>query len=156
MSKTLFAFGDSLSDAGNDYYVDGGTDPVSSIYYQGHFSNGLTWVEDLSNMLGLGTLAPSLKGGTTSPSAVPRLAQPPLKAQIRATCSSRSPNTASSIRNTRARSSQLDAETHRGDELHGTRPEHHGVFSGRIVQRDHRPDRVGDGPQRLPLGLLAS
>jgi phospholipase/lecithinase/hemolysin len=62
MFKTLFAFGDSLSDAGNDYYIDGGTDPVSP-YYQGHFSNGLTWVEDLSSMLGLGTLAPSLKGG---------------------------------------------------------------------------------------------
>jgi hypothetical protein len=34
-----------------------------SPYYQGHFSNGLTWVEDLSNMLGLGTLKPSLAGG---------------------------------------------------------------------------------------------
>jgi phospholipase/lecithinase/hemolysin len=62
MFKTVFAFGDSLSDAGNDYYIDGGTDPVSP-YYQGHFSNGLTWVEDLSNMLGLGTPTPSLKGG---------------------------------------------------------------------------------------------
>ncbi len=62
MFTTVFAFGDSLSDAGNDYYIDGGTDPVSP-YYHGHFSNGLTWVEDLSNMLGLGTLAPSLKGG---------------------------------------------------------------------------------------------
>ena len=37
----LFAFGDSLSDAGNDWIVDGHTDPVSP-YYQGHFSNGLT------------------------------------------------------------------------------------------------------------------
>ena len=59
---TLFAFGDSLSDAGNDYLIDGGTDPVSP-YYQGHFSNGLTWVEDLSNMLGLRPLSPSLAGG---------------------------------------------------------------------------------------------
>ena len=58
----LFAFGDSLSDAGNDWIADGHTDPVSP-YYQGHFSNGLTWVEDLSNMLGLGTLTPSLAGG---------------------------------------------------------------------------------------------
>jgi hypothetical protein len=40
----LFAFGDSLSDAGNDWIVDGHTDPVSP-YYQGHFSNGRTWVE---------------------------------------------------------------------------------------------------------------
>src|ERR1700733_6564091 len=58
----LFAFGDSLSDAGNDWIVDGHTDPVSP-YYRGHFSNGLTWVEDLYNMLGLGTLKPSLAGG---------------------------------------------------------------------------------------------
>lgn len=63
MFKTLFAFGDSLSDAGNDYYVDGGTDPISPPYSQGRFSNGPTWVEDLSQMLGLGPLTPSLKGG---------------------------------------------------------------------------------------------
>jgi hypothetical protein len=59
---TLFASGDSLSDAGNDWIIDGNTDPVSP-YYPGHFSNGLTWVEDLSTMLGLGTLTPSLPGG---------------------------------------------------------------------------------------------
>ena len=58
----LFAFGDSLSDAGNLYIADGGTAPVSP-YYAGHFSNGPTWVEDLSGMLGLGTLTPSLEGG---------------------------------------------------------------------------------------------
>ena len=62
MYKTLFAFGDSLSDAGNDWIVDGHTDPVSP-YYNGHFSNGKTWVEDLSKKLGLGTLTPSLAGG---------------------------------------------------------------------------------------------
>ena len=62
MYRTLFAFGDSLSDAGNDWIADGHTDPVSP-YYQGHFSNGPTWVEDLSQMLGLGTLTPSLAGG---------------------------------------------------------------------------------------------
>jgi phospholipase/lecithinase/hemolysin len=58
----LFAFGDSLSDAGNLYFADGGTEPVSP-YYKGHFSNGPTWVEDLSRKLGLGTLTPSLAGG---------------------------------------------------------------------------------------------
>ncbi len=60
--STLFAFGDSLSDAGNLYAADGGTAPVSP-YYAGHFSNGPTWVQDLSSMLGLGTLKPSLEGG---------------------------------------------------------------------------------------------
>ena len=55
----LFAFGDSLSDAGNLYFADGGTAPVSPPYYAGHFSNGPTWVEDLSQMLpGLGVLTP--------------------------------------------------------------------------------------------------
>ena len=62
MFKTVFSFGDSLSDAGNDYIIDGRTDPVTP-YYDGHFSNGRTWVEDLSQKLGLGTLTPSLAGG---------------------------------------------------------------------------------------------
>jgi phospholipase/lecithinase/hemolysin len=57
---TLFAFGDSLSDAGNLYLATGQPAPP---YVGGHFSNGPTWVEDLSLDLGLGTLAPSLLGG---------------------------------------------------------------------------------------------
>lgn len=60
---TLFAFGDSLSDAGNLFIADGGTHPVSPPYFAGHSSNGPTWVEDLSVKLGLGTLTPSLAGG---------------------------------------------------------------------------------------------
>jgi phospholipase/lecithinase/hemolysin len=58
----LFAFGDSLSDAGNLFIEDKGTLPLAP-YYDGHFSNGPTWVEDLSVRLGLGTLTPSLAGG---------------------------------------------------------------------------------------------
>jgi phospholipase/lecithinase/hemolysin len=58
----LFAFGDSLSDAGNVFVEDKGTSPLAP-YYDGHYSNGPTWVEDLSLKLGLGTLTPSLKGG---------------------------------------------------------------------------------------------
>jgi phospholipase/lecithinase/hemolysin len=59
----LFAFGDSLSDAGNAYIISGGATPAPP-YVGGHFSNGPTWVEDLSQELGLGTLTPSLAGGT--------------------------------------------------------------------------------------------
>ena len=59
----LFAFGDSLSDAGNAFIATGGTIPPYP-YVDGHFSNGPTWVEDLSVDLGLGTLKPSLAGGT--------------------------------------------------------------------------------------------
>jgi outer membrane lipase/esterase len=60
---TLFAFGDSLSDAGNAFIGSGGAEPAPP-YVGGHFSNGPTWVEDLSLKLGLGALAPSLAGGT--------------------------------------------------------------------------------------------
>jgi phospholipase/lecithinase/hemolysin len=59
----LFAFGDSLSDAGNAYILSGGTTPGPP-YVGGHFSNGPTWVEDLSVSLGLGVLKPNLAGGT--------------------------------------------------------------------------------------------
>lgn len=69
--SAIYAFGDSLSDAGNDYLYTSGKlpnlppytgpqVPVSPPYDQGHFSNGPTWVEDLSQSLGLGRLAPSL------------------------------------------------------------------------------------------------
>jgi phospholipase/lecithinase/hemolysin len=57
---SLFAFGDSLSDAGNLFIATG---VPGSPYFNGHFSNGPTWVEDLSVKLGLGTLTPSLAGG---------------------------------------------------------------------------------------------
>ena len=69
----LYAFGDSLSDAGNVSILTGvvGTEPVSPPYAQetygsvtgNVFSNGPTWVQDLSGALGLGTLAPSLASG---------------------------------------------------------------------------------------------
>jgi phospholipase/lecithinase/hemolysin len=71
--SALYAFGDSLSDSGNVSIVTRltGTTPVSPPYFQetygaitgNVFSNGPTWVQDLSIALGLGTLAPSLAGG---------------------------------------------------------------------------------------------
>ncbi len=75
--SALYAFGDSLSDAGNLSILTaptGTTRPVSPPYYSQKygpvsasvFSNGPTWVQDVSTALGLGlgTLAPSLAGGT--------------------------------------------------------------------------------------------
>ncbi len=73
---TIYAFGDSLSDAGNAWlltnspYAAGlglSPEPVSPPYYQeiynnvtaNVFSNGPVWTQDLSSALGLGTLAPS-------------------------------------------------------------------------------------------------
>lgn len=58
----IVAFGDSLSDAGNDFLATDGAIPAPP-YVGGHFSNGPTWVEDLAQNLGLGTLRPSLAGG---------------------------------------------------------------------------------------------
>jgi len=70
----VYAFGDSLSDAGNLSILTTvtGTQPVSPPYYKQQygsisgtvFSNGPTWVQNLSIALGLGTLAPSLADGT--------------------------------------------------------------------------------------------
>jgi phospholipase/lecithinase/hemolysin len=68
----LFAFGDSLSDAGNAFIASGGLIPQPP-YVGGHFSNGPTWVEDLSVGLGLGALAPASPAERTLLSAAPRL-----------------------------------------------------------------------------------
>ena len=70
--SAMYAFGDSLSDAGNLSLLTGGTEPVSPPYYSyavapgvtpSVFSNGPVWVQDLSQALGLGPLLPSLIGG---------------------------------------------------------------------------------------------
>jgi len=60
----IYAFGDSLSDAGNIYSFSHGVEPVSPPYSKGRFSNGNVWVQDLSSDVGLGILKPSLTGGT--------------------------------------------------------------------------------------------
>jgi phospholipase/lecithinase/hemolysin len=73
--SAIYAFGDSLSDAGNLSISSTKTGipfPVSPPYATEKygsasgavFSNGPTWVQNLSIALGLGTLAPSLTGGT--------------------------------------------------------------------------------------------
>jgi len=59
----IYAFGDSLSDAGNIYTLSGGVSPGAP-YVNGEFSNGPVWVQDLATDLGLGPLSPSLAGGT--------------------------------------------------------------------------------------------
>ena len=61
--NAIYAFGDSLSDAGNVFIADGGTEPASP-YSGGRFTNGNVWVQDLASMLGLPAVTPSLSGGT--------------------------------------------------------------------------------------------
>jgi phospholipase/lecithinase/hemolysin len=58
----IYAFGDSLSDAGNVYALSGGTIPGSA-YSSGRFTNGNVWVQDLGADLGLAVTA-SIDGGT--------------------------------------------------------------------------------------------
>jgi phospholipase/lecithinase/hemolysin len=60
---SIYAFGDSLSDAGDDYAATLGQVP-SAPYNDGRFSNGNVWVQDLAQNLGLPPLQPSLRGGT--------------------------------------------------------------------------------------------
>jgi phospholipase/lecithinase/hemolysin len=60
--STIYAFGDSLTDAGNVYTATGGTIPGAP-YSNGRFTNGNVWVQDLSASLGLGPVTASLQGG---------------------------------------------------------------------------------------------
>lgn len=75
--STIYAFGGSQSDAGNTSILSSGGRPTSPPYFAetyavpgsapvtaSVYSNGPTWVQDLSISLGLGVLAPSLAGGT--------------------------------------------------------------------------------------------
>ena len=72
--SALYAFGDSLSDVGNDLVI---TNPAygaprqipdPTIYtgggLTGRFTNGASYIDGLAGYLGLGALAPSLSGGT--------------------------------------------------------------------------------------------
>ena len=62
--SAVYAFGDSLSDAGNVSLGTLGALPVATIYSDGRFSNGNVWVQDLAQNLGLPAGTPSLAGGT--------------------------------------------------------------------------------------------
>jgi phospholipase/lecithinase/hemolysin len=75
----IYVFGDSFSDPGNFYNVtkfvqpfeeffslDIPVTPPSPPYFDGRFSNGLVWVENLANDLGI-TLTPSTKLSVFSP-----------------------------------------------------------------------------------------
>ena len=58
----IYSFGDSLSDVGNTSLATGGTKPGPA-YYNGRYSNGPVWVEQLSALLGLPAPTKSLTGG---------------------------------------------------------------------------------------------
>ncbi len=60
----LYAFGDSLSDAGNAYALTLHLEPISPPYAQGRFTNGKIWLQDLAATLSLPRVRPELLGGT--------------------------------------------------------------------------------------------
>jgi phospholipase/lecithinase/hemolysin len=60
----IVVFGDSLSDTGNVSTATGGAMPPAANYFNGRFSNGPNWVDQLAARLGVADPAPSLKGGT--------------------------------------------------------------------------------------------
>ena len=62
--SAIYAFGDSLSDAGNVSLLTLGNLPLGGIYSGGQFTNGAVWVQDLAQNLGMPPLKPSLAGGT--------------------------------------------------------------------------------------------
>ncbi|MDE2369740.1 MAG: SGNH/GDSL hydrolase family protein [Burkholderiales bacterium] len=65
--SSLYAFGDSLSDVGNDALLTGGAIPNAAIYTDGttsgRFTNGRNYIDLLGADLGVG-IAPSVSGGT--------------------------------------------------------------------------------------------
>jgi outer membrane lipase/esterase len=60
--SNMYVFGDSLSDTGNISAFFGGQIPLAP-YYEGRFSNGPIWIDDLAGALGLAA-SPSFTGGT--------------------------------------------------------------------------------------------
>lgn len=68
----IVVFGDSLSDNGNLFFIDGQPKPDPEIYYQGRFSNGLVWVEYLANPQRLNaSLSDRALGGAQSDGLLP-------------------------------------------------------------------------------------
>jgi phospholipase/lecithinase/hemolysin len=61
--SAIYAFGDSLTDGGNDSLATAGLVPMAP-YADRSFTNGQVWVKDLAQDLGLPALNPSLAGGT--------------------------------------------------------------------------------------------
>lgn len=62
--SALYVFGDSISDTGNVFAVTAGLVPDVPNYFNGRFSNGPNYVDQLAAQLGLAPVAPSVLGGT--------------------------------------------------------------------------------------------
>ena len=71
--ENLVVYGDSLSDSGNIYALTGGATPVTTTYWQGRWSNGPVWSENMADLMGTAndylaapfTVAPPVAYSTT-------------------------------------------------------------------------------------------
>jgi phospholipase/lecithinase/hemolysin len=62
----IVVFGDSFSDTGNVFAATDGNVPLSPPYFQGRFSNGLVWVENLSSDFGSPLTSFAVGGANTN------------------------------------------------------------------------------------------
>lgn len=64
----FYIFGDSLSDIGNLFQINGRTYPADPPYFQGRFSNGRVWVEYLAEQFGIAPehITNYARGGATA------------------------------------------------------------------------------------------
>jgi hypothetical protein len=62
--SALLVFGDSYSDTGNLYELNEQTQPPSPPYFEGRWSNGPLWVEQMASLLNVPLPLPSRIGGT--------------------------------------------------------------------------------------------
>ncbi|CAA9583376.1 Phospholipase/lecithinase/hemolysin [uncultured Synechococcales cyanobacterium] len=66
----IYTFGDSASDNGNTFKATAGLLPPSPPYYEGRYSNGPVWVEDLASKLDVPLTDLAFAGATTGQSNV--------------------------------------------------------------------------------------
>ncbi len=81
----MYVFGDSLSDDGNLFALSGGAAPPSPPYFNGRFTNGPVWVEDLAPRLGLAAnpaINFALGGATSAAGNTINAALPGLQQQV--------------------------------------------------------------------------
>lgn len=84
--SAIYAFGDSLSDAGKVSIGTPGNLPVGGVYSDGRFTNGNVRLQGLAQKPGLPTVKPSLAGGTDFALADRRQAEPRFMPPTRPIC----------------------------------------------------------------------
>ncbi|MBD2361571.1 SGNH/GDSL hydrolase family protein [Anabaena minutissima FACHB-250] len=68
--SSIYAFGDSLTDTGNSFAIIPGLPPSQVGYFNGRFSNGPIWLDQLASKLGLPLPPVSQLAGGNSPTGI--------------------------------------------------------------------------------------